>query len=375
MKTVKAFPKKNITFVANVGYSLFHEEIKETYGGGQIELYLLAKELSKKQNYNISMIFLDYGQPQEESLDGIRLLKSYPPRRQGRLLWQFAVAFFRLWRALSRANADIYFHEGAELEIAVTRIFCFFKKHKYVYRCANIIDVDGRYHKKNPIHGRLFSFGLSGASAIIAQTKDQEQLLKRKGKTVSIIENMLPHNPRPKSAINQVVVWIGRLTKIKHPEIFLRLAEMFPKDHFLMVGSVDAIDIEYAHTIQSQARNIKNLRYIEKIPFPQIPEIYNQARLLVNTSEYEGFPMTFVQAMCDGVPILTMGIDPDRVVSSVAGFVTSNIQELSKKYSLLQRQTIWEKYSQAARQYAKNHYSPLVIVPKYEKIFQDVLVK
>ncbi len=83
IKTKQNHSKINIAFVTNVGYSLFHEEIRETYGGGQIDLYLLAKELRQKQNYGVAMIFLDYGQPSEEYLDGIRLIKSYHPRRPG----------------------------------------------------------------------------------------------------------------------------------------------------------------------------------------------------------------------------------------------------------------------------------------------------
>lgn len=374
MKTEQSFSKTHVAFVANVGYSLFHEEIRETYGGGQIDMYLLAKEFCNKQNYDVSMIFLDYGQSEEEYHSGIRLIKSYLPRRQGRLVWQFAVACYRLWGALRRANADIYFHEGAEFEIAVTRVFCFLKKRKYVYRCANIIDVDGRYHKTNPIHGHLFSFGLSGANAIIAQTKDQERLLKIKGKRVSIIENMYPIHLPPIAAGDRIA-WIGRLTRVKRPDVFLRLAKAFPSLHFLMLGPVDAVDGEYARDIQSQAQKIKNLQYIEKIPFQRTPEIFSQTRLLVNTSKYEGFPLTFVQAMCQSIPILTMGINPDKVVSEIAGYVARNENDLAEKLTQLLNQNTWKKYSQASYGYAKNHFAPDIIVPKYESVFLAVLGK
>lgn len=370
----QSISKTRIAFVTNVGYSLFHEEISETYGGGQIDLYLLAKELYRRKNYDVTMIFLDYGQPFEEHIDGIRLIKSYRPRKRGRRLWQFIVACFRLWSALRRADADIYFHEGAEFEIAVTRIFCFFKKRQYVFRCANIIDVDGRYHRKNPLHGLLFSFGLSGASAYIAQTKDQERLLKIKGRRVSIIENMYPIH-LPPIATGDRIAWIGRLTRVKRPDIFLRLAKTFPTLHFLMLGPVDAVDGEYARDIQLQAQKIKNLQYIKKIPFQRTPEIFNQIRLLVNTSEYEGFPLTFVQAMCQGIPILTMGIDPDKVVSKVAGYVARDENDLADKLTQLLNQNTWEQCSQTSYEHAKTHFAQDIIVPKYESLFEAILTQ
>ncbi len=374
IKTKQNHSKINIAFVTNVGYSLFHEEIRETYGGGQIDLYLLAKELRQKQNYGVAMIFLDYGQPSEEYLDGIRLIKSYHPRRPGQPVRQFITACCRLWDALRRANADIYFHEGAEFEIAVTRIFCFIKKRKYVFRCANIIDVDGQYHKKNPLHGRLFSFGLSGANAYIAQTKDQERLLKKTGKHINIIENMYPIHTRP-IAVGDRIAWIGRLTRVKRPDVFLRLAKAFPSLHFLMLGPVDTVDREYARNIQLQAQKIKNLQYIEKIPFQRTREIFDQVRLLINTSEYEGFPMTFVQAMCQAIPILTIGIDPDQVVSGVAGYVARDERDLAEKFTQLLNQNAWERHSHASYEYAKKYFAPDVIIPKYEALFKSVLEK
>ncbi len=372
MKTGRGVSNTRIAFVANVGYSLFQEVIRETYGGAQIDMYLLAKEFSKKQNYEVAMIFLDYGQPSYECIDGIHLFKSYRPRHRGLLVWQFIVACHRLWGALRRANADLYFHEGAEFEIAVTRLFCLIKKRKYVYRCANIIEVDGRYHRAHPFHGLLFSFGLSGAHAIITQTKDQEHFLVKKGKRVTIIESVFPYHARPQSTKDKIV-WIGRLTKIKRPELFLRLAEYFFHEHFFMVGSVDTIDREYAHTIQLQARTIQNLDYVEKIPFRQIPEIFDRAQLLVNTSEYEGFPVTVVQAMCHGVPVLAMGIDPDKIVSKNAGYVARDEQELREKFSQILQPTTWKHYSLTSLEYAKNRFSPQIIIPKYEEIFQSIL--
>ena len=185
---------------------------------------------------------------------------------------------------------------------------------------------------------------------------------------------MYPIHARPIAAGDRIA-WIGRLTRVKRPDIFLRMAKAFPSLHFLMLGPVDTVDVEYARDIQLRAQNIQNLRYIEKIPFQRTPEIFDQTMVLVNTSEYEGFPMTFVQAMCQGIPILTMGINPDKVVSEVAGFVALNEEDLAIKLTQLLNQNTWEQYSHASYEHAKKYFAPDVTIPKYEAIFNTILGK
>lgn len=366
--------KPHIAFVANVGYSLFRENTKDTYGGGQIDLYLLAQELEKTGNYSVTILFLDYGQPAEEFVDGIRLIKTYVPRNSRMVLWQFLAACWRLWKALYRANADIYLHEGASFEIAVTRIYCFIMKRKYIFRAAIMGDVNGQYQKQYPLHGFFYSFGLSGAHAIIAQTNDQQQYLQHKKGFVGIIENMYPITSSPPSK-RKLTLWVGRLVKVKRPEIFLQLAKRYPEEQFLMLGPIETIDQEYARGIQVQARSIKNVQYVEQIPFQKTPALFHQAKLLVSTSIHEGFPMTFVQAMCDGVPILSLGVDPDRVVSSVAGLVARDLDDCCTKYEQLQQLPIWNTTAKASLTYAKQHFAPEVVVPKYDAVFRNILVQ
>ena len=137
-----------IAFILNSGYSLFHPEYSETYGGAQIDQYLLGKALRKK-GYEISFVFHDYGQLAEERLnDGIMLYKSYPPKNSQFLPFQFFRAAKRIYQTLRKINTDICFIEGANFELFVVALYCRFYKKKLIYRLASDIEADGRYEKE-----------------------------------------------------------------------------------------------------------------------------------------------------------------------------------------------------------------------------------
>jgi glycosyltransferase involved in cell wall biosynthesis len=59
---------------------------------------------------------------------------------------------------------------------------------------------------------------------------------------------------------------------------------------------------------------MENLTVFEDIPFNEMEKVFERAKLIVNTSTYEGFPNTFVQAAMHGTPILSWTVNPDGVL-------------------------------------------------------------
>ena len=70
-----------------------------------------------------------------------------------------------------------------------------------------------------------------------------------------------------------------------------------------------------------------NVRLLEKIPFSESDKLFEGALVLLNTSEFEGFPNTFLQAGKYGVPVLSLSVDPDEFITQTGcGLVCRMIQ-------------------------------------------------
>jgi len=359
-----------IAFILNSGYSLFHPEYSETYGGAQIDQYLLGKALRKK-GYEISFVFHDYGQLAEERLnDGIMLYKSYPPKNSQFLPFQFFRAAKRIYQTLRKINTDICFIEGANFELFVVALYCRFYKKKLIYRLASDIEADGRYEKENYFQGWLYKMGRNLSTIVITQTDKQYKLLKQRKIESQVITNAY-YIQHSKGNLNGPILWVGRLICLKRPEIFLDIAELFPDEKFVLIGQMESIDQIYAASIIERIKKIKNIRYIPKVDFSEIDRFFQQSSVLINTSTYEGFPMTFLQAMSFGVPIISFGVNPDNILGEIGGSCVSSIKQAVQSIKYYRETNAWETTSKLSQNYFCANFSLDLVIAQYETLFKE----
>ena len=66
----------SVCFTIYRAYPIFNSDVKAVFGGGEVDLYLLATELAKDERFKVSFVVGDYGQPETEVIEGVTLYKS-----------------------------------------------------------------------------------------------------------------------------------------------------------------------------------------------------------------------------------------------------------------------------------------------------------
>lgn len=226
---------------------------------------------------------------------------------------QVVMRWTRLFRTI---QADIYVTRCAGGQAGYMRVASSLLRRPFVYMVAHDMDVSGDYVMANPVAGRLFEKALRGADAVVCQHHGQAEVVRsRYRRQAHVMRSLCPSPVQVQAAdAKKTILWIARTDAWKQPEIFIDLVGKFPEESFVMVASSSQMDPDNLDRIARQAHSLPNLRLLEMIPFEETAALFAAAKIFVNTSKWEGFPNTFLQAAACGTPIVSWAVNPDGIL-------------------------------------------------------------
>lgn len=128
------------------------------------------------------------------------------------------------------------------------------------------------------------------------------------------------------------VLWASRLTRSKHPEILVRLAEESAKLHlpieFYVYGrpGEETIDSEYLAEFQKQ----NNIKYKGGFDGGLQELSLGDYDLFLMTTEYEGLPNVLIEATAGGLPVMapSVGGIPEFIQPGKTGFLIESYTDI-----------------------------------------------
>jgi glycosyltransferase involved in cell wall biosynthesis len=214
----------------------------------------------------------------------------------------------------------------------------------------------------------LYEYGLKNASLVAAQTEQQRELLADNYGVDSDVVNMTVEIPASSAPLKKDVdvLWVGNLRPVKRPDVVLELARRLPQYRFVLIGGSPPGGEDYFARIQEAAQSLPNVVLTGGIAYPAVGEWFDRARLHVNTSDYEGFPNTFLQAWVRGVPVASF-FDPDRVIERRGlGRRCADMDSMCKEVDELLRDTsACAVIGERAREFVRSRYSAREIALRY----------
>lgn len=373
----------HVCFVAlKAGPILLGSRIDGHIGGAEVQQALIARELVRR-GMRVSVLVYA-GSATHEAVprgrcvtpDGIELIETYGPRRGLPGLRFVHPRWTALWRGMARAAADVYYQRGAGCETGQAALFCQLRGRPFVFAVGSDSDCARDLHYLRTAKDRwLYRFGLRRASHVVAQTETQRgRLIEAFGVLSHVIPSCAPPTDAAPSAGARPshptrLLWVGRLSHEKQPELFVEMAERAPDFECHLVGAANATS-EFARSVASRASRVANLTMHGAVPHAQMRPLYQGADLLLCTSKWEGFPNTFLEAWATGTPVVST-VNPDDCLTRYGvGRVARDAESLlAACRSLTSDVNAYRACSDRCRLHVRAAHSVDAVADAYEQIF------
>lgn len=181
------------------------------------------------------------------------------------------------------------------------------------FGASDVNFIPGKASVGNGLNQKMYEKGLDKVPVIVTQNEFQKNtLFSNYGKSSVVIPNIWPKIAGGDDEEKCYdVVWIANFRRLKRAEWVMELARQLPDVKFVMAGGAN--DFGYFSEIRSLAIGLKNVEFLGPVSFEKSNELIRHSKILLCTSEYEGFPNTFLQAWAANVPVLST-VDPNGVI-------------------------------------------------------------
>ncbi|PWU09404.1 MAG: hypothetical protein C5B47_03410 [Verrucomicrobia bacterium] len=278
-------------------------------GGAELQVALLGQALARL-GHGVVFMGSDLEPNAPPLLAGVRILQGGRFHTGG--LWDTAEAFPRVVRALKKEKPDYVLILGWTTWLYfLLRLRPFFG-YKLVFICGLDTEVNGEFRRAHPLRGAFFEKAVQAADIRFAMSETQRQLFRQRNMNCSLYRNLILPRAHPANVEKTIdLLWVARCQTIKQPHRFLDLVEKFPKSRCQMICPRE--DAGLWESVKKRAAQFPQLAFLEKVPYHQIQEYYDAAKIFVNTSSFEGWPNSFIQAGLGSTALLSLHINPDGV--------------------------------------------------------------
>lgn len=307
-----------VCFVVPSAWKYFTYSERKISGGAEARISMLARELVL-QGIEVSFVVFDEGQTEVQEIDGIKAYKAFKPDSgiPGLRNWLYRRPM--LMKAMKAADAAVYVQIGAGQLTGIVGKFCKDNQRPFVFFSSSDSNFDpSEWHRLFSVpfrDVREYKKGLMDADIIIVQHKGQKDMLKELFDMNSVIIKSgirIPENSGFDRSTRDSVIRVGRCHPVKRVEIFFDLAARLPQFNFISIGGASS-DKKYYNNLVERSKKLPNLEHVGNAN--DIENYLGEAALLVNTSKQEGFPVTFLEAWLQEVPVLSLAVNPEECIT------------------------------------------------------------
>ncbi|ABN56626.1 MULTISPECIES: glycosyltransferase family 4 protein [Methanoculleus] len=304
--------------------------------GTEIATYHMAEHLAQHGHEVHVITSLDEGLPEESCEKGFHTHRL--PRVRIRFVGVFAF-WVNIIRTLRKINPGIVHAQGLGSGMPALLSNRLMKNPYVIYGRGSDVYLPDWFNK-------LTAKGiLKNASAVIALTehmKDSMQAIY--SRDVVVVPNGIDLNENAEREAERGdpgkrVLFVGRLHPVKGVRHLLQAMSIvhqdLPEAKLILVGDGD--EREHLETLTDSLGIRECVEFVGKVPHERVQDYMNQVEAFVLPSLSEGFPVTILEAMACGLPVVAtrVGGIPDIIEDGTNGYLVDAMNQERMAEALL----------------------------------------
>jgi glycosyltransferase involved in cell wall biosynthesis len=309
----------------------------------------------------------------KKNCQSITLLPLYNPQKG--LRW-FRWIYYRipyLYKTLKVIKPDYLVLSIPDWTSFLFGVICFFLKIKLIIRVSCDHLIDSRIYKfHSKVYVIIMNLGFSLSYAIICQNIFQYQILKKKYPLKKIAKFGNPfYNKKVNNLLSlkyrNYIAWVGLFQYQKNMKLLYKIASKLKYEKFKIAGMENFIEIDKQtkHYIRA-LKKLENVEFVGFLNRSRLIKFLKEAKFLLNTSHYEGFSNTFLEALICGTPILTTrNANPDSIISEFSiGYVYKKPEDI-EQFMKATSESSFKYMSENAIEYVQENHNYLNVAKKF----------
>jgi len=238
-----------------------------------------------------------------------------------KLRW-FYMRIPKLLLKTKKFHPDVVVWKSPGDTLFLMAVICLLLKIRLVFMVTNDVIADDRIINKIGRRSQLLHrLGIALSHAIFCQNQYQYNLFFKKFPKKILFKITNPYynvgvdKKYPTERKREYVAWVGIFQYQKNLPALLRVVRRNPRLYFYIAGRESGNpdkDTKNAVKILSKCKNVKFVGYLKRY---EILEFLSKAHVLLNTSRYEGFSNTFLEAFAVGTPVICLKVNPDEILT------------------------------------------------------------
>lgn len=335
------------------------------YGGAEYQIKLLLDQLNADGQFDID--YLSHNKVPEQTFD-YRIQQPAAPNALSK--YGHFIATLPVYNALKQAAPNVIYQRVASAFTGIAAFYAQRHNCRLIWHVASDRDVAPAplppFWRKPHFHIEqwMTDYGIRRCDHIIVQKHEQAALLKQNYgiEADSVIPNFQPTpNEKPSKPSTPLrVVWVSNLKQLKQPELFLDLVDAIAPQvdaEFIMVGRPN--NTPWGQQLHERIERTSAVTYLGEQTQAQVNDLLAKSHVLVNTSEYEGFPNTYIQAWMRCMPVVSLNVNPSEIITTHhVGAYSQTVEQMQNDLlNLLQDTSLREVQAENAYHYGHQYHS------------------